>query len=77
LLTGLPNSTFSYGESTFSPDLSVWDTPVLNWKRKIQGGQSFIDEQPNFKLDAQNLIVVGEQQYSDPDPGGSGYFDKV
>jgi len=55
------NSTFSYDESSSSPDLSVWDSfrsPVLNLKRKIQGRQSFIDEQPKFKLDAQNLIKL-------------------
>lgn len=51
------NSIFSYGESSSSPDSSVWDTPVLNLIRKIRR-QLFSDEQPNFKLDAQNLIKL-------------------
>jgi len=55
------NSSFSYENvsSASNQDQTLWESfssPVLDLKRKIQGRQTFIDEQPRFKFDGQNLV---------------------
>jgi len=57
------SSTSSFSYENVSPasnqDKTLWESfssPVLDLKKKIQGRQTFIDEQPRFKFDAQNLV---------------------